>query len=210
MQDYRYKYLKYKSKYLNLRDHQRGGTNEQFAEYLSNFMKDNQIPNTDYAVIAGYCVARITGRSVTDLDVIVSDRAFEKLLNSNDPTLVRDTSKISKTPKLLKSTPHGEIEFFGREHTGFPSNEYSLTNLKKNNMLDLDEFNNPYLNTRATIQHYADVKKENGKFILGDGFVITQARLEKNISHLMLINNVIHSNELLEKIKSLQRFIDQN
>jgi len=201
MKSYRHQYLKYKRKYLSMK----GGNNKLFAEYLANFMKEHDIANTQYAIIAGYCVARITGRIVTDLDVIISKDAYNKLSDAIDSS---ESAAISKTPKLSLETQYGEIEFFERENTGFPSNTFSLKNLHKNKMLDYDEFDNPFLNTQATILHYADVKKVGDKLILGEGHEITPERLKKNISHLTLINNIINDKELDRTIKSLQNLLN--
>ena len=194
------KYMKYKIKYLNIKG---GNNNKLFAQHLANFMKENNISNKDYAIIAGYCVAQLTKRSVTDLDVIVSKDAYEKL----SEVLLHGSAEITKTNKLFLETPYGEIEFFERENTGFPSKQFSLTNLQKNNMLNYDDFNNPYLNTKATILHYSDVKKINGKLFIGDNHEISQERLRKNISHLTAINNIIKDTELTEKIKYLEELV---
>jgi len=178
----------------------KGGNNKLFAQFLANFMKEQNIDNSQYALIAGYCVAQIVERNVTDLDVIVTEEAYKKL----SLVLSKGTTEISKTSKLKLDTEYGEIEFFEREKHGFPSDEFSLDNLHKNNMLVNDEFDNPYLNREATINHYADVKKV---FILGDKHEITKERLEKNISHLEKIYNVSPSNDLNEKINKLKSLI---
>ena len=206
---YKYKYIKYKTKYLNLI----GGvqSNKDFAQYLADFMKQSGITNENYAIIAGYCVAQITERIVTDLDVIVSNDAYNKLLdivNTNtNKDLQHGVTSISKTEKISLNTPHGEIEFFGRETTGFPSDEFSLRNLQKNKMLDYDTFNNPYLNTDTVIKIYSDVKKINNELILGDGHKINIERLQKNIKHLNEINQILKRDDIIDKINYLNDLI---
>ena len=204
---YRHRHLKFKIKYHNLNGILGGGNNKintEFAETLANFMKDNLIGSNDYAIISGYCVGRITGRKATDLDVIVNKEAFNKLkLNKN---IQIKLSEISKTESLKLNTDFGEIEFFEREDKGFPSDTYSLDNLKKNKMLDIDEHGNSYLNEASTIQIYSDVKKVDGKLYLGD-HKINIDRLKKNISHLELINNYIKSDDIIKKIEELKKLI---
>jgi hypothetical protein len=117
--------------------------NQLLAQYLANLMKKHEIDNTNYV-----SVAQITGRSVTDLDVFLSKKAYNILsneliiqepLNPEKDTLISGLAEISKTPRLFIDTNYGEIEFFERENTGFPSEYFSLNNLKKNRMLDNDE-----------------------------------------------------------------------
>ena len=206
MTNYYDKYLKYKNKYLMTKMVLFGGNNQQFAKYLADFMKEHSIANNQYAIIAGYAVAQITGRKVTDLDVIANKKGYKQLTDlANDPKSVVSigTAEITKTPKLFINSPFGEIEFFEREDTGFPSIDFSLKNLHKNSMLDHDEFGNPYLNVDATIKYYSNVKKVDNKLIIGDGHPITTERLQKIISHLKLINEKIKSDKLTKIIKKL-------
>ena len=134
------KYLKYKQKYLALKTTLTGGenNNKKLAKYLSDFMKKHKIDNSQYAIIAGYCVAKITDRQVTDLDVISSKKAYLILTDSigQESPLSIGSAEISKTPRLFMDSPYGQIEFFEREDKGFPSVEFSLKNLQKNKMLD--------------------------------------------------------------------------
>ncbi len=205
-------------KHLSLKTMDAGANltnNQKLAKYLSDFMKEHDITSDDYAIIAGYAVAQITGRVVTDLDVILSKDAYKKLLGSVSPESSPDedslsigSAEITKTPRLFINSPFGEIEFFEREDTGFPSIIFSLRNLQENKMLEYDEFGNPYLNTEATILHYSEVEKIDGKLILGDGHEITPKRLQKNIKHLESINEKINSVKLTEKIESLRKLLD--
>lgn len=200
-----HKYNKYKSKYLLLK----GGNNQKFAEYLATFMKKHHVNNTDYAIIAGYAVGQITGRVVTDLDVIVNKKAYAILSNITDnKNLHESTTAISNTKKVQLDTEFGEIEFFERENTGFPSDAFSLTNLHKNDMLSYDKFGNPYLNEMATIEHYANIKKDGDKYILGD-YNVNKERVEKNINHLTAIYNVNKkkTDDLAKKIEFLKELL---
>lgn len=175
--------------------------NELFAEYLSSFMMLHGILQKEYALIAGFCSAQITGLPCTDLDVILSKQAYA-ILSQSDET-IKSVAEITKTPKLYIITPYGEIEFFEREHTGFPSATFSLTNLQNEHMLEYDIFGNPYLNRNAIVLHYSDVRMENTKLIIGEGHEITRDRLLKNIRRLERINAIEHDDFTKENIEKL-------
>lgn len=213
MNIHKLKYLKYKKRYLDIKYGSGLTNNQSLAKYLFDLMKKYSINNTEYAVVAGYAVAQITGRRVTDLDVFVSKKAYGKLLENaatiaskEKNILMISEAEISKTPRLFILSDYGEIEFFEREDTGFPSVTFSLNNLKKNKMLKYDEFGNPYLNTDATILYYSDVRvNELEQFIIGDNYIISEQRLYKNISHLHEIYEKIKTESLKHKIDMLLR-----
>ena len=175
--------------------------NSHFAKLLSEYMAQHNISSSQYAITAGYCVGQITGRQVTDLDVILSKVAYIKLKASNDPRLCNSITEISKTEKITMLTTYGEIEFFEREDTGFPSDTYSLKNMLENKMLDCDEFGNPYMNVRATIEHYAEIEcGRDGELVFGGNYIITKDRLEKNIQHLKGIREkMVEPSEYLDE-----------
>ena len=172
--------------------------NQGFAKLLSDFMTHHNIGPSDYAIMAGYGVGQITGRQVTDLDVVLSGLAYNKLKSINDERLKISITDLSRTEKIMMDTPYGEIEFFEREITGFPSNAYSLRNLQAHNRLAYDEFMNPYVDAQTTIEHYAEVRLEGKHIIFGDGYIIQKERLEKNISHLKSIRDTMRYMEHTE------------
>lgn len=234
--EYYNKYLKYKSKYLLLKNNMVGGarmaeltiddintkivelqkekhTKTQIMAYiLSLIMKTLKIPNSEYMVIAGYCLNQM--REVGDLDVIVSISAYKKLKESNIVEV--SVSKISKDERLFIKFPtideEAEIEFFGKKKSeGFPSNKFSLKKLQKENKLDYDNYGNPYYNLETCIELYSDVKKQDGKFIISGKFEISIERVMKNISHLEKIRDFTNDMRLKElcvnNIKYLQELL---
>jgi hypothetical protein len=63
-----------------------------------------------------------------------------------------------------------EIEFFPKKcGEGFPTPQFSIRNLRKENKLILDDFGNPYYSIEACIEQYADVVTKKGKdeYLLG-------------------------------------------
>jgi len=171
-------------------------------------MARHSIPNSEYVIMAGYGVGQITGRQVTDLDVITSELAYNKLKAINDARLKISVTELSQTEKIVMDTPYGEIEFFEREMTGFPSNAYSLRNLQTQNRLAYDEFLNPYVDAQTTIEHYAEVRIEGKQIIFGDGYIIKKERLEKNISHLKSIRDTMRDMESLDsRIARLEQLL---
>jgi hypothetical protein len=211
--DYRDKYIKYKTKYLELKNmiinNQIGGVNENInLDYINNIIQDLKnsdlskndimsfvlkkimdkfkITNKQYIVIAGYCLHKY--KDVTDLDVNVQKgKAYNKLRNSG--LFIIDIAKISKEErlvlKLVNIHEDAEIEFFATSNiVGFPSNSYSFKNLQSKNLLSYDKYGNPYFNELTCINYYSDVTKNNDGEFYTDKYKISRERVEKNISHL--------------------------
>lgn len=157
-------------------------TNAQIlGQTLETLMKQHGIPNAEFAIIAGYCLKHL--REITDLDVIVSKEAYNKLKRSG---LKVGTAKISNTEKLYVSLSESlEIELFEREHTGFPSDQFSLRNMQKVDGLVQDEFGNPYMKPELIVQYYK-VYQKDGKFWNWD-HEISEERYQKNLNHIKLI-----------------------
>lgn len=234
MTNYYEKYIKYKLKYLNLASNNKIGgglTNEQInlkisemqekgltktkiiACILSLIMKSLNITNQDYMIIAGYCLHKI--REIGDLDVVVNKSAYKKLKKSK--LLSVSKAKITGDERLYIKFPEideeAEIEFFPKKETeGFPSNEFSLQNMQKNNNLDYDEYSNPYYNLESCIKQYSDVNKKDGKFIISSNFEISKDRVLKNISHLEKIKEFTQDSNIKKlcgkKIKYLSSLLD--
>lgn len=180
------------------------------AILLDYMMKELEISTDHYAIISGYGLRDY--KEVSDLDVILSEEAYNILQKVH--YISKSTTGISKTEKLYIKFPSidetAEIEFFQREHTGFPSDKFSLRNLQKNKYLQKDFLGNPYLNKYAVADIYSDVKIIDKDIILGDGYKISKERLEKNISHLQLLfdkTNDKYVKEKLEKIKKISKLV---
>lgn len=174
------------------------------AFYVKLLCLRYRIKVSDYAIIAGYCLHKY-GRIVTDIDVIVNDSAFEKLHIANVGKF-----SINGVEKILITIPNTnlEIEIYKRETTGFPSNYFSVTNLHKNNLVDYDKFNNPYLNEKTLIHFYSEVKKTDNRFCVGDQF-FSKEKIQKNIGHLRLVQTHTTSNKeiVYDKILYLTKLI---
>lgn len=180
--------------------------NDLLALILNFIIKDARITRDDYAVIASYGMRDF--REVGDLDVIVSIRGYQMIKDLGYINV--GEAKISKTERLFIEFPSidedAEIEFFEREDEGFPNNDFSLTNLKKNKYLKLDFVGNPYLNTIALVNIYSVVEIRDGKIYNGN-YEIDINRLNKNISHLrkILENTSGYEDLINDKIAKLER-----
>jgi hypothetical protein len=75
-------------------------------------MKKFEIPNSDYMVIASYCLYKIT--NIGDLDVVITILAYNKLKNSG--IFEESIVKISGDERLVLKFPEidefAEIEIF--------------------------------------------------------------------------------------------------
>lgn len=214
--DYKDKYIKYKIKYLKLKnmydDNQIGGVNKNInLDYINDmilYLKNNgfdknkimayvlkkimdklKITNKQYIIIAGYCLHKY--KNVTDFDVIVQEgKAYNKLRNSG--LFIVDTAKISKDERLVLKLSNidedAEIEIFSKsKKIGFPSNYYSLENLQSKNLLSYDDYGNPYFNELTCIKYYSNISKNDDGTFYVDSYKIPRERVEKNISHLKKI-----------------------
>ncbi len=216
--DYENKYIKYKTKYLELKNHSGGGKkfdldhinnmieelkkknygkNMLMAHILKQIMDKFKITKKQYMVIAGYCLHKY--KDVTDLDIVIQEGApYNKLRKSG--LFDVDTAKISGDERLVLKLANidkdAEMEFFPKSRKiGFPSNYYSLANLQSKKLLDYDEYGNPYFNEITCVKQYSDVTYNNGIYYMNE-YKISKERVEKNISHL---RNIM-ANTLDEKI----------
>ncbi|MBM3931265.1 MAG: hypothetical protein FJ336_08355 [Sphingomonadales bacterium] len=210
--DYKDKYIKYKTKYLELKDmdinNQTGGNGNIDLDYINDMIQNlkeksysknnilafvlkkimDKLGLTDkqYVIIAGYCLNKY--KDVTDLDVIVQKgKPYNKLRNSG--LFMIDTARISKDErlvlKLINIDENAEIEIFPkRKNIGFPSNYYSLENLQLENLLSYDNYGNPYFNELTCIKQYSDISKNDDGTFYMNTYKISRERVEKNISHL--------------------------
>lgn len=234
MSDYYKKYVKYKTKYFGLKkiiggnkDLVLSNINDFISEakelgldkttimgkILSVIMQSLNISQSEYVVIASYCLKEF--RQVSDLDVIVSNDAYEILKQSDlfEISLAKISQDERLVLKLFQIDPDAEIEFFPKDkNIGFPSNYFSLNNLQQNNLLTFDLFGNPYFNEKTCIDQYSDISKRNGEYYMGTEHKIPSSRILKNISHLELIMSNINDNEIKEyceeKINYLRKILE--
>ncbi len=183
------------------------------AQKLRIVIEEHEIQNTEYAIIAGYCLKDY--RDVNDLDVILSKSAYIKLKRNRKQNGIKiGSAGISNDEKLYLKVPEidllnlesiVEIEFFERELTGFPSKEFSLRNLQNTDSLIEDEYGNPYLNPKTLVKYYTVRKDNKGKFWNGD-HEIKKERLEKNLGHLkLLFENVPNLKDLKSTIEQMEK-----
>lgn len=104
---------------------------------------------------------------------------------------VISVAKISGDERIVISFPNigedTEIEIFGKDESiGFPSDKFSLKNLRDNNLLEKDKYGNYYYNLDICVEQYSSVDKKNGEYFIGT-FKISKERVEKNINHLRQI-----------------------
>lgn len=224
-------YVKNKTSYLRLRNlNQIGGSkyNRMAAELLkqgvpktkilstilSQIAKDADITNKEYMIIASYCLHEI--REIGDLDVVILKDAYEKLKKHKIGEI--STAKISGDERIVIKFPElgseAEIEFFPKDKdVGFPSNDFSMEKMQKNNHLLYDENLNAYYDIEMCVRQYADVKKVSSPlsssgdvyYILGDSFKVDDQRVKKNISHLEKLLEFYR-----QKDKTIFKFIDKN
>lgn len=219
--DYQDKYIKYKTKYLELKkntNNQIGGSKNNYnmnhinetienmkndgykinfiiAHILKKIMNEFEIKNNEYMIIAGYCLHKY--RDVGDLDVIIEEgKPYNKLRDSG--LFKIDIAKISNDErlvlKLYNIDNEAEIEIFPKSRKiGFPSNYYSLENLQSKKLLKLDDHGNPYYNEKTCIKQYSDIKLNNeGEYYSGN-FKISEQRVEKNLLQLeTILSNIVN------------------
>ena len=184
------------------------------AQRLKILMEEHEIPKIEYAIIAGYGLKDY--REISDLDVILSKSAYTKLKRNRKNNGIKiGSAGISKDEKLYLNVPEidalnlksiVEIEFFEREQTGFPSEEFSLRNLQKNGGLIEDEYENPYLSLETLVKYYTVHQDNKGKLWNGD-YEINKERLEKNLSHLKLLyQNLPNINDLKSIIDKMEKY----
>jgi hypothetical protein len=175
-------------------------------------MDTYHIEQSKYMIIAGYCLKDM--REVGDVDVIVIPESYEILKSTGlfDISL----AKISKTERLAISfesiSPDAEIEIFGSEPTkGFPSDDFSLSNLQSTDELTPDEFGNMYYSIRTCIEQYSNLEKVDGKYIIFGKFEINEERVAKNIKLLEIIKENYPNAEIQslcqEKIDNLRKIL---
>lgn len=186
------------------------------AKVLSQIMRDMEISNQEYMIIASYCLKEF--REVTDLDVIILKDAYSKLKSHQIGEI--SIAKISGDErivfKLSNIDENAEIEFFPKnEDDGFPTNKFSIKNLHETNSLQYDDYGNAYYNIEMCIEQYADVVKRDDKYFMGGIFEISSDRIRKNISHMEKIkdltehstNNKIVKNLVETKIRYLKSLL---
>lgn len=172
---------------------------DQLAFMLRLIMMENNIRKNQYMIIASYCLKKY--REIGDLDVIVTENAYAKLKENSNITV--STAKISGDERIIVELPSigkdVEIEFFPKANgIGFPSNYFSLANLKKTRNLISDKFGNLYYNIKTCIKQYSCVELRNGEYYLGD-FRVNKKRVSKNLNHLLKIKETMHSNRYLDQ-----------
>lgn len=178
---------------------------DQMARTLSQIMKKYKIEKTEYMIIAGYGLRNY--REVTDLDVAVSRNAYDTLKRSGKFEV--DLAKISGTERLCLKLPtiseDAEIEFFELEDHGFPANTFSLRNMQEKNSLIDDLYKNPYMKSETVAQFY-NVIMVDEKLMNWD-YEINKERLEKNITHLKLLQKNVGTLDIQEQIESMASLV---
>jgi hypothetical protein len=168
------------------------------------------IKTKEYVIIAGYCLRNYGRPEVTfsrvagDIDVIMGDRAFNILKNA-----CIGEHKIKGVENLFIKLNHDlEIEIYKREDSGFPSNDFSVINLHKKEMIDFDKYSNPILNETSLIHYYSDVKKIDGKYHVGDQ-IFLEGKIKKIIGHLELISNKTYRTDVRELARTKLVFLTE-
>lgn len=183
--------------------HNAHNANAEFVKQLKTLAVHKlKISQSEYIIGFGYPVRRITGEVCDDLDVICSGKAWGILCQAaaeGKYELKIGKTKISDTNKILAQTNYGEIEFFDRSDTGFPTDYFSFQNITQNNRYETDEYGNRCFDLETTIKLYSCVNKVGEAYVLGGKHTISRARLEKNIDHLTKIHEKIEKNEELRK-----------
>jgi hypothetical protein len=173
------------------------------ASVLRGIMIDLGINDTQYMIMAGYCLRDV--REVGDLDVIVSESAFDKLRDKIGELKIAKISGDARIALQFKDIDeNAEIEFFPKKRqVGFPTDYFSMGNLQDKDLLIKDKFGNPYYNIETCVGQYSApvVTKEGNKYFMGK-YEIDRARIEKNISHLDTLKTYFnnHRPELVETI----------
>ena len=177
---------------------------------LGLIIRDAEIKQNQYMIIASYCLKEF--REVGDLDVIITINGYKKLKELGVGKVSK--AKISGNERIIIALPalgnDIEIEFFPKKSgEGFPSEYFSIKNLRGNNKLLIDDFGNPYYNLKTCIEQYSLIKKNNNEYYLGD-FKVNKERVTKNISHLNIIKNKMKGRVpkyLLNSIKYLESIL---
>ena len=183
------------AKYIDMANklHRDGNTRtDVLASVLRAIMVDLKIDDNQYMIIAGYCLRDF--REASDLDVVVSKKAFQTLTKHIGN---RDEAKISKDERIVLAFPDidkdAEIEFFPKAHgIGFPTNDFSMAKLQQDGRLIKDRFGNPYYNIEACVAQYSAVTRQGDVYKMGE-FEIDIARINKNISHMGKIKDYLDS-----------------
>jgi hypothetical protein len=170
-------------------------------------MNDCGVKTNQYMIIASYCLKDF--RQITDLDVVVSINAYEKIKNSSGVKIGK--AKISGDERVFLTLnslgDDVEIEFFPKKtNQGFPSKYFSMRNLKKNKKLLVDNFGNQYYNMETCIKQYSCISKINDEYFCGD-YKINKERVIKNLNHLKTVKKQMNKNIpkfLLESIDHLK------
>lgn len=155
---------------------------------LRIIMKCSNISTDQYVITAGYGLRNF--KSISDLDVTVSPETFQILLTL--PFLEKGKSSLNKIHdrcyiRFPKIDNKAEIEFYAECPEGFPSQRFLISNLKDNYYLDRDFFENQCLNILGTIDLYGNMTIINNSLMMGRTHPVTLKRLNKHLSHLMII-----------------------
>jgi hypothetical protein len=231
--DYKNKYIKYKTKYLELKNNNLIGGSKHFnIDYINNIIEDLKIKGYNknmimacilkkimnefkitkeqYMVIAGYCLHKY--KEVTDLDIVIQKGIpYNKLRNSG--LFEIDIAKISGDErlvlKLARIDKDAEIEFFPKlRKIGFPSNYYSLKNLQLKKLLSYDDYDNPYFNEITCAKLYSNIIRKNDNKYYTYEYEISKERVEKNISHLKFILNNTLDKKIIKYCKKKIIFLE--
>ena len=177
------------------------------GQTLKRIMNECSIQNSQYMVIAGYCLHKY--KTVGDLDVIVEEgEPYNKLKNSGlfEISLAKISNDERLVLKLTDIDDEAEIEIFPKSRsTGFPSNYYSLNNLQDNNLLICDDYGNPYYGESTSIKQYCEYQVGN--------VTLPKPRIEKNLLHLKIILTNVFDAEIKkyckEQISLLEDFLSK-